>query len=135
LASELPLTATKQLLRVVCTDEVGADGKIFSTAFTPRAERDQGLLSMEHGDPPGGAQAYRGDCGLQDIEGIYAVTVGECTLQELPCIDDGGDDGLSSWHVSVDFRAYVNASNQPTGAGKRKARALATYARQRRKQA
>lgn len=129
------MTAAKQLLRVVCTDEVGADGKIFSTAFTPRAERDQGLLSLEHGDRPGGAQAYRAECGFSDIDGIYAVTVGECTLQELPCIDDGGEDGLSRWHVSVDFRAYLNESNQPTKPGKRKARALAEYARQRRKQA
>jgi len=90
---------------------------------------------MEHGDRPGGAQAYRDECGLSDIDGIYAVTVGECSSQDLPCIDDGGDDGLSRWHVSVDFRAYVNAAYQPTSAGKRKARALADYARKRGKRA
>lgn len=90
---------------------------------------------MEHGDRPGGAQAYRNECELNDIDGIYAVTVAECTLQELPCIDDGGDDALSPWHVSVDFRAYVNASHRATEAGKRKARALAEYARQRGKRA
>lgn len=119
------------LYRAVATDEVGADGKVFSSAFSPLPDKDKGLLSTEHETRPDGAQGYRNNCGLTDIAAIYAVSIEECTSEDLPCIDDSGEGDNSDWHVSVDFRAHANEVFRLSNSGKRKAKRLAQFARDR----
>ena len=131
MASGLPLNDDTRLLGVVFNTQIDwLTGKISSTAFTP-PPCDQGLLSTEHGDRPGGAEAYRNDVDLTDVAGIWAVTVSECAADpqrqgdiELPLIDDGGEDDKSPWHVSIDFRQYVNESNRVNSPGQRKGKRL-----------
>ena len=139
LASGLPLdNGETQLFRVVFNTEINPlTGKINSTAFTPPPS-DEGLLSTEHGHRPGGAQSYREAINLDDVAGIWAITVAECRLDpqrqndiELPLIDDGGEDGKSPWHVSVDFRPYVNDANRVNSPGIRKGKYLRDCAQER----
>lgn len=102
----------------------------------PKGDIDTGLLSAEHGDRPGGASAYREECQLEDLEGIYAVSVGECSSQQLPYIDDGGEGAHSPYHVSIDFTSFLGASGvNLTHGGRRRAKELAKYATARRRQA
>jgi hypothetical protein len=131
LAADLPLEEDTQLLRAITVDEIGSDGKIYSTAFSPRPERDKGMLSTEHESRPDGAEGYLAECGLDGVEGIYAVTVGECTSQDLPCLDDANEEGKSAWHVSIDFRNFIGSTNRLSEGGKRRARKLAAFAKDR----
>ena len=96
------------------------------------------MLSTEHGDRPGSAPAYREAVDLTDVAGIWAVTVAECEADPqrqgdiaLPLIDDGGEDDKSPWHVSIDFRQYVNQSNRVNSPGLRKVRFLRYCAEER----
>lgn len=133
MASGLPFNGHTRLLRVVFNSQINPlTGKIDSTAFTPRP-RDEGLLSTEHGDRPGGARAYRQAVELEDVAGIWAVTVAECEAEPhpVPPIDDGGEEGNSPWHVSIDFREYLNESKRVKGPGQRKAKYLRDHAEDR----
>jgi hypothetical protein len=137
LASGLPFDEDTQLLRVVFNTEINpVTGKISSTAFTPSTSH-LGLLSTEHGDRPGGAEAYKEAVDLQDIAGIWAVTVAECdadpalNLPALQLIDDGGEDEKSPWHVSIDYRPYVNAAYRVNSPGIRKGKYLRDQAQAR----
>jgi hypothetical protein len=137
-ASELPIDPDTELLRVIFNTQINPiNGAISSTAFTPPPS-DEGLLSTEHGDRPGRAVQYREDVALDDVAGIWAVFARECALDaelpndiDLPLIDDGGEDGKSPWHVSVDFRAYTNARNRVNSPGIRKGKYLRDKAQQR----
>jgi hypothetical protein len=48
------------------------------------------------------SSAYR-----DDLDGIYAVSVSECSSQQLPYIDDGGEGEHSAYHVSIDFTNFL----------------------------
>jgi hypothetical protein len=131
LASGLPLDSETELLRAVFIVEIDAlTGAISSLAFTPRPV-DVGLWSTEHGDRPGGAPAYREELKLGGIAGIWAVSVDACETENLPLIDDGGEEDRSPWHVSVDYREHLNASNRVNKAGQKKAKRLRDYAQER----
>ena len=138
MASGLPLNGHTRLLRVVFNTQINPlTGRIDSTAFTPPPS-DEGLLSTEHGDRPGSAEAYREAVDLTDVAGIWGVTVTECEANykrehdiQLPLIDDGGEDGKSPWHVSIDFRQYVNQSNRVNSPGLRKGKYLRDCAQSR----
>lgn len=133
MASGLPIGDNTQLLRVVFNTEVNwVTGKIASTAFTPSTVH-LGLLSTEHGDRPGGAVAYRNDVQLDDVAGIWAVTVSECRGEPtpLPVIDDGGQGENSPWHVSIDYRSYVNDAHRVNSPGIRKGKYLRDQAQAR----
>lgn len=131
MATGLPLNGHTRLLRAVFNVEIDAvTGKISSLAFTPRPV-DEGLWSTEHGDQPGGAHAYREQIDLENVAGIWAVTVTECEAENLPVIDDGGEDGRSPWHVSVDYRAHLNDSKRVDSPGQKKAKRLRDRAQER----
>jgi len=51
------------------------------------------------------SSAYR-----DDLDGIYAVSVSECSSQQLPYIDDGGEGEHSAYHVSIDFTNFLGAA-------------------------
>lgn len=138
---DLPLLGDSQLLRVVMREEVSVfTGQPSSTAFEPRTvdssafkvrSCDKGLLSTEHGNRPGGAARYLSECGLSGVEGIWAVTVEECRNVGVPPLSDGGVNGQSQWHVSIDFRDFVNESMNLRKEGSRRARMLRDLAQER----
>lgn len=139
MSAELPVGCMTHLLRSVFNLEVSVlDGEVSSTAFTPvkmdstaftPKAKDKGMLSTEHGDRPGGAAGYLEECPLDDVAGIWAVTVGECEGVELPVIPDGHLPDRSDWHVSIDFTGHLSeGSSNVNKVGKRKARKLRDHA-------
>jgi hypothetical protein len=131
LASGLPLNGDTPLLRVVFNPEINAvTGDISSLAFMPRPV-DVGLWSTEHGGRPGGASKYREQLELSDVAGIWAVIGAECETESLPLIDDGGEEGRSPWHISVDYRQHLTDSNRLNNSGKKKAKRLRDRAQER----
>lgn len=132
MGSGLPLNGHSRLLRAIFEAEIDlVTGQISSLAFTPRPV-DDGLWSTEHGDRPGGAGQYRQDLELEGVAGIWGVTVTECESEEIPLIDDGGENGRSAWHISVDYRAHLNSeSKRLNSAGKKKAKRMRDRAQER----
>ena len=132
MASGLPFDdGDTELLRAIFNVEVDAvTGVISSLAFMPRPV-DVGLWSTEHGDRPGGALAYREQLELDGIAGIWAVSVSECETENLPLIDDGGEEERSPWHVSVDYRAHLSPSNRLNNSGMKKAKRMRDRAQER----
>lgn len=146
MATDLPINDRTLFLRYVFDEEVSVfDGKVSPTAFEPRVEadstgeprveidstafkpkaKDKGLLSTEHGDRPGSAQAFLGECKLSSVAGVWAVEAADCTENALPWVNDGGEGELSDWHISIDFRAHLpKESENVNSAGKKKARKL-----------
>ncbi|HEY5856648.1 MAG TPA: hypothetical protein VIW24_22065 [Aldersonia sp.] len=113
-------------------------------AFTPRGDKDKGLLSTEHGDRPGSAAGYKAWCdeNFRDVAGIWAVSVTECHEQALQPTLDGGENGKPEHHVSIDFTSFIvggrgdgSVSYNLTKQGKRKARALRDRAVERHRRA
>jgi hypothetical protein len=75
------------------------------------------------------SSAYREERELEDLDGIYAVSVSECSSQQLPYIDDGGEGEHSAYHVSIDFTNFLGASGVDlTHGGRRRAKELAKFA-------
>lgn len=80
------------------------DGRVTSQAFRP-TPKDEFLLSVDDGDRVNAEacwQRFIASPACNSI-GVQAVSLAECTTQELPVIEDGAPHPE---HCSVDFTAF-----------------------------
>ena len=80
------------------------DGRVTSQAFRP-TPKDEFLLSVDNGDRVTAEAAWQrfiANPACKSV-GVQALSLAECTAEELPVIEDGNPHPE---HCSVDFTAF-----------------------------
>jgi hypothetical protein len=96
------MTPDTRLLRQIHPGFV-QDGRVTSQAFRP-TPKDEFLLSVDDGDRVSAEaswQRFIANPACKSV-GVQAVSLAECTAQELPVIEDGAPHPE---HCSIDFTA------------------------------
>lgn len=97
------MTPQTLLLRQIHPNFVQA-GRVTSQAFRP-TPKDAGLLSVYDGDQIQPESAWKHFTSNPECSsaGVMAVTLAECTVQELPVVTDGVP---FKEHCAIDFSAF-----------------------------
>lgn len=80
------------------------NGRVTSQAFRP-TPKDESFLSVDNGDRVSAEdcwQRFTANLACKSI-GVQAVSLAECTTQELPVIEDGNSHPE---HCSIDFTTF-----------------------------